>query len=219
MHLYLTRHGETQWNVQGRIQGWGNSPLTARGREQASQLGQRLADVPLKAVYCSDVDRTRETAEIIIAGRQIEIRRMSQLRETCWGRWEGKTAAEIEAAEPELWARFIARGSQMSEHDDSCEWETQTLVPGGETLEEVNRRISEALEIIRESAQDDDDRVLVVGHGGSLRLFLTLALDLPPRKIRRWHLDNASLSHILYLKGHPPVIQQVNDTGHYGGGI
>jgi probable phosphoglycerate mutase len=219
VYLLLARHGETEWNVERRIQGWGNSSLTERGRDQARALSVRLKDTPIMSAYCSDSGRAIETAQLIVADRDIPLHTSDLLRETSWGLWEGKTAAEIEASDPELWRQFIARGSQMSAQDDSSDWESETLVPGGDTLRSVNSRITKALHLIQSSSQCDDDRILVVGHGGSLRVFLTLALDLPPRRIRRWHLDNASLTHIYYPKGHPPVIQKVNDTGHYGGGL
>jgi len=215
MHLLIARHGETRWNVERRIQGWGDSPLTEIGRNQARQLAMRLGDIRLSAVYSSDLGRAIETAKIIVGDRSLPVVRLSDLRETSWGKWEGMTAAEIQAVEPDLWAQFTARGREFNESEDETDWEASTVVPDGETLTAAASRISSALTLIRSQHPRDDDWVMVVGHGGSLRFFVTLALGLPPRRIRRLHMDNASLTHILYLRGHPPIIKCLNDTGHH----
>lgn len=217
MQLFLVRHGQTRWNAERRIQGWGDSPLTDDGIAQARRIAARLADVEIAAVYSSDLGRAVETARIIADGRGLSVTTLFDLRETSWGDWEGRTAAEIDAAQPDLWGRFLSRGREMNESEDDFEWETTTVVPGGETLASACARISSALATIRSAHPGDDEPVLVVGHGGSLRFFVTLALGLPPRRIRRLQLENASLTHISYLRGHPPVIVRVNDTGHCGG--
>ncbi len=216
MHLLLVRHGETLWNIERRIQGWGDSALSETGRAQAGQLAVRLAHVPLTAVYASDLGRALDTASIVAAPHSLSVQPLRDLRETSWGDWEGKTAHEIELEQPGLWAKFTARGREHNENEDEADWETSTVVPNGETLTQAAQRIASALKTIKHAHAADDETVLVVGHGGSLRFFVTQALGLPPRRIRRLHLDNASLTHILYLNGHPPIIKCVNDVGHYG---
>jgi broad specificity phosphatase PhoE len=176
----------------------------------------RLCDVDLAGIYSSDLGRACETAGIIALGRSVVVEQLPELREVGWGAWEGMTTAEIRSSQPDLWARFTARGREMSESEDESDWETSTVVPGGETLTDSAHRIREALAQIKESHPQDDEWVLVVGHGGSLRFFVTLALGLPPRRIRRLHLDNASLTHILYSRDRPPIIKCLNDTGHHG---
>ncbi|HEY3331170.1 MAG TPA: histidine phosphatase family protein [Capsulimonadaceae bacterium] len=215
MHLLIVRHGETVWNVERRIQGWGNSDLTDRGKRQARQLRDRLRSRSLAAVYSSDLSRAVDTAEIIAAPHHLAVNQLRELRETSWGDWEGKTAFEINAAHPELWAKFRNRGREMSENDDSDDWDTTTVVPNGETLSAASARISYALNLLHNEHRGEDDLVLVVGHGGSLRFFVTLALGLPPRGVRRFHLDNASLTHIAFSASHSPVLRQMNDTGHH----
>lgn len=214
MHLLIARHGETVWNVERRIQGWGNSSLTERGRRQASQLAARLENVPLAGIYSSDLGRAVQTAQIVAAGRSLTPITLTDLRETSWGDWEGKTAADIQTVQPDLWAKFIARGHEMNETEDEADWETSTVVPAGETLSQSAARITNALATIRANHPADDEWALAVGHGGSLRFFVTLALGLAPRRIRRLHVDNASLTHILYLRGHPPIVKCFNETGH-----
>jgi probable phosphoglycerate mutase len=214
MLLLLARHGETQWNVEKRIQGWGNSDLTEAGRAQVRRLGARLADEPISGVYTSDLPRAVETTRLILGKRDVPVTMLADLRETSWGEWEGKTAIELEAEVPELWAKFTSHGRAMNESEDASDWETSTVIPGGETLNDAAHRIASALKTIRAAHPADMEQVLVVGHGGSLRFFLTAALGLPPSRSRRFHLDNASLSTVLYVGGHPPVVKGINDVGH-----
>ena len=96
-HWYLVRHGETDWNLTERIQGQVDVPLNATGRRQVSHLAKRLTDLPLDAIYSSDLARTHETARIIAADRDIAIATDPDLREFSFGEWEGLTAEEIEA--------------------------------------------------------------------------------------------------------------------------
>jgi len=207
MLLLLARHGETEWNVGKRI----------KGRNQAQALAQRLNGDNIAAIYCSNSQRAVDTAQVVSSGRDIPVVQLPDLREMGWGDWEGKTVAEIEAEDPALWSRYIARGHENPAHEESPDWEATTEVPNGETVQAASERIVRALERILRDHPDDNETVLVVGHGGSLRFFFTHALGLKPRRIRRFQLGNASLSSILYLKGHPPVVESINDTGHHGG--
>ena len=97
--LLLVRHGETDWNADGRLQGHTDRPLSEFGRRQARQLAQELADENLDAIYASDLSRARETAEIV--GKRLELAVVLDpaLREKDWGSWEGLTAVERERVE------------------------------------------------------------------------------------------------------------------------
>src|SRR5688572_1867523 len=98
--LLLIRHGETQWNLDHRVQGHHDVPLTDRGKEQAYRLARWLADEPLHAVYGSDLRRSWETAEIVASGRA-PVRREPRIREASFGLFQGLTTAEIESRYPE----------------------------------------------------------------------------------------------------------------------
>jgi probable phosphoglycerate mutase len=213
MHLLLARHGETEWNVARRIQGWGDSALTERGLKQAQSLAERLKDVKLTAAYSSTLPRAMRTADIATTGHGLSVTHLDGLRENGWGAWEGKTATEIEAESPELWAEFVKRGHDEGSGDVS-DWESTTLIPGGETLNVGAARVMDALDHIRAEHPGENDWVLVVGHGGSLRFAFTQVLELRPWMIRRFHLDNASLSHVHYMTKRAPVLSFINDTGH-----
>jgi 2,3-bisphosphoglycerate-dependent phosphoglycerate mutase len=97
--LLLVRHGETDWNAAGRLQGHTDRPLSDFGRRQAKQLAEELVNEPLDAIYASDLARARETAEI--AGERLGLPVVvdPDLREKDWGNWEGLTSVERDRVE------------------------------------------------------------------------------------------------------------------------
>ena len=92
--LLLVRHGETDWNAAGRLQGHTDRPLSDYGREQARRLADELANEELDAIYASDLARARETAEIVGARLNLPVVLDRDLREKDWGTWEGLTPPE-----------------------------------------------------------------------------------------------------------------------------
>ena len=90
--LLLVRHGETDWNADGRLQGHTDRPLSDFGRRQARQLAEELADESLEAIYASDLARARETAEIVGGRLELPVVLEPDLREKDWGTWEGLTS-------------------------------------------------------------------------------------------------------------------------------
>jgi probable phosphoglycerate mutase len=92
--LLFARHGETDWNASGRLQGHTDRPLNAYGRRQAAELAERLREDPVDAVHASDLARARETAEIVGAALGLPVVLDPDLRERNWGTWEGLTPDE-----------------------------------------------------------------------------------------------------------------------------
>ena len=90
MELYIVRHGRTEWNAKGLIQGISDIPLLEEGREMARQTARGLKTVSLDAVYASPLSRAFETAEILVEGRNLEIRKDQRLREMDFGIYEGE---------------------------------------------------------------------------------------------------------------------------------
>lgn len=151
--LVLIRHGETEWNRQGRIQGHLDSPLTAEGIQQARACAQRLRDEHFDHVVTSDLPRVRHTAELLLDGRDIPTRLDAALRERSYGIGEGLTYAEMDAQHPEFFSRIRTTDPDYA-------------VEGSESRREFHQRITRAL---RGIAQDHSGkRVLVVTHGGVL---------------------------------------------------
>jgi alpha-ribazole phosphatase len=158
--LFLARHGETDWNRDGRWQGQTDTPLNARGREQARALAERLGEEPISAVYASDLARAAETAEIVARRLGAPVSTDSRLRELHFGSWEGLTTMEIEERFPDEVARWRA--------DDGS-----GAFAGGESYVEMGRRVVEALADI--AAAHPSDAVLVILHGGPIRGLLAHA--------------------------------------------
>jgi broad specificity phosphatase PhoE len=149
--LLLVRHGETDWNVEQRVQGHTDRPLNETGLAQAQALATELADEHLDAVYASDLSRARDTARAIADPRGLEVAVLPALRERHFGTWEGLRHDEIHE-------RFPHRA-------ESDPW------GDGETPEELAARVLSALGDIAE--WHPEGRVLVVTHGGALRAVLS----------------------------------------------
>jgi len=97
--LLIVRHGETDWNASGRLQGHTDRPLNDYGRRQAAELAQRLESDDVAAIYASDLSRAKETAEIVGARLGLAVALDPDLRERNWGSWEGLTPGERDAVE------------------------------------------------------------------------------------------------------------------------
>src|SRR5690242_3725629 len=104
--LYITRHGQTQWNVAGRAQGRHDSPLTELGIQQATWLSEALRPIDFAAIYSSSTLRARRTAEILRDKRPIEVIAHDHLRELHMGNWEGQKHSELQERFPEEYFAF-----------------------------------------------------------------------------------------------------------------
>jgi 2,3-bisphosphoglycerate-dependent phosphoglycerate mutase len=166
--LLLARHGETDWNRARRWQGHADRPLTARGRAQAAELAERLADIALDAVYSSDLRRARETAEAVAQAQGVDLVQLAELREVSVGSWEGLTREEAEARFPNGFRRWLAGGTGW---DD------------GETYAEMSKRVLVAVDRIASEAKGS--RVLIVSHGGPIRAIHGAALGMEVEAYRR----------------------------------
>ena len=199
--LLLVRHGETAWNAAGRFQGHMDVPLSPHGRQQAAALARTLAAEPVHAVYASDLQRTWETALILAAPAGLQVQQEPRLREITFGHWEGLTLAEIEQHHATALAAWRADPMQVAP-------------PGGETLAQVTNRVQAAMAHLVAIGQEYT--VVLVAHGGSLRVLLCLALGLPPRAYRQFALAPGSLSE-LYIDQQDAVLTRLNDTHHLSG--
>ena len=204
-HILLARHGETDWNKIGRVQGWTDIPLNAAGEAQADALAERLRDTPISAVYSSDLSRAALTAAPIARTHGLEVRQLPELREKGYGDWEGLTGAELERDYAELWHRYHALR------------DLSVVVPNGETWPEVRARMARVLERILADHAAPDDTVVVVSHGASARMVILEALQAPLEMLLRLHLDNVSLSRLDFRGGGDSRVIFLNDTGHVAG--
>ncbi len=167
--LLLARHGETDDNVPPlRFQGQRDTPLNDNGRAQARELAERVAahDPPVTSLWCSDLSRARETAEIV--GERIGLTPQldARLREGWRGEWEGFLFDEISARDPERYAAWRNPDAEVG-----------FQFPGGETLAQQQARVLAALAEL-------PDGSLVVCHGGSIR---TMLCRHDPRGLAAFH--------------------------------
>ncbi|MBI5260561.1 MAG: histidine phosphatase family protein [Bradyrhizobium sp.] len=169
--IYYLRHGETEWNVLGRLQGAQDVPLNERGRRQAVQAAHILTGLfrrngrePLSLPFVSSpLGRARSTMELVRAELQLPVNEYGlddRLREIGYGVWEGCTLAESEASHPELYAQRLAD-----------KW--SVCPPGGETYAEVQQRMRDWYNSLRSDT-------VAVAHGGTARaLMVALGIETP----------------------------------------
>lgn len=214
--LYLVRHGITQMNEDGKLQGQSDLPLNSAGQRQAQALAARLARVPLERVIASDLQRALQTAQII-ADRQAADRQTAGLqsaglphlaveaepclRELHFGDWEGLSYQRLQEQFPQELAKWQAEPYGFAP-------------PGGESLGKLAQRVAGFYENL--ASNKDQANLLVVAHGGPLQVLLCLALKLPAQNYWQFHLEPASLSQIgLYPQG--AILNLLNDTSHLTG--
>ncbi len=196
---YLVRHGVTDWNRDGRLQGQTDIPLSEAGREQGRLTAKRLAGVSFVAAYASDLIRAQETASLVLEGRKVPLSLTPELRELNYGEWEGRTFKWIEEGNPSGSIQNIANDPDFAP-------------PGGESTAQLCGRIMEASTRLLDT-HGDDDNVLVVGHGGSLRALAVSMLGLPAASLWRMGTSTASVS-ILRRRDEGWQLELWNDTSH-----
>ncbi|MCY9034539.1 histidine phosphatase family protein, partial [Bacillus inaquosorum] len=149
LHLYIARHGQTQWNVEKRMQGWLDSDLTELGLYNARALGKRLKDIELNQVYISPSKRTEETAKNILGSRRLPLVKDYMFKEMSLGSWEGKKQEDIERDEPDLFHAYFHHPEAYRQ-------------PGCETFFDLESRVRLALQTILDSHSSGN--VLLVTH-------------------------------------------------------
>lgn len=201
MRILLARHGETQWNVDGRSQGQGfDIPLSDIGRTQALRLGERLSGLPIVRAVASPLLRARQTAELALGERAGMLTFDDRLMEISHGQWEGLLPHEIRGAFPELQRAWRETPDQVQ-------------LPGGESLREVDARAWPAFQAACRGL-GAEDLVLIVTHDGVNRTLLCRVLGLPLARV--WSFRQASACLNL-LEGsdleHLQVVR-INDASH-----
>jgi probable phosphoglycerate mutase len=169
--LFLIRHGETEWSASGQHTSRTDLPLTATGTRQAELLAARLAGLRFTAVFTSPMRRARDTCRIAGFDRDAVV--TDDLREWDYGAYEGRTTDDIRAEEPG-WTIWTAE------------------IPGGETLEDVGRRVDRVIE----RALEVDGDVALFGHGHCLRILAARWVRLPPAGGALLELSTATVSRL-----------------------
>jgi phosphoserine phosphatase len=179
--VILCRHGETDWNIEGRWQGRTDVPLNERGRRQARALAQTLRDEPVAAVYSSTLERAYDTALEIATVHGLRVQRDARLDEIDQGAWEGKRRDEIVVSHPRELERWTG-------------YPIDLRLPGGETLEEVRARVRAALDDI--ILLHEGRTICIVAHSVSMAAIKHELQGLPLPEALRTLPANASWERI-----------------------
>lgn len=199
--IYLVRHGATVLTAEDAFAGETDVALSDEGRDQARSLAARLSGEPIAAFYASPMSRTMDTARILAAPHQAEVRPKDGLREISHGHWEGRKRAEVEKLFPEEYARWEADPFSISP-------------PGGESGLSVTARALPALIGIVE--ENRDRHALLVSHKATIRLLISTLLGFDPRSYRdRLDQSPASLNILDFKDPTHARLSLFNDTSHY----
>lgn len=164
--LYIMRHGRTDWNEQHRLQGSTDIPLNEEGRRMAEKAGEEYRDVPLDICFCSPLRRARETAEIVLRGRNIPIRTDDRLREMSFGEYEGR---ENSFSDPDCPISILFQRPEAYTHS----------VGGAETFGELFARTGAFLRERAVPLTEEGKNVLIVGHGAMNLSIISQVRGLP----------------------------------------
>lgn len=203
--ILLIRHGETDWNVEKRLQGHIDIALNAEGQRQAAALGRALEGEPLDAIFASDLQRARDTAQAVadLQGKHVQLD--AALRERCYGGFEGLQHADIEQRYPLDFAAWKAR-------------EPDARYPAGERIAETLREFSEravtAVSAIAHLARSNNHRkIAIVTHGGVLECIYRWATGTALTHARDFDVFNASINR-LHWDGRDMQIAQWAEIAH-----
>jgi probable phosphoglycerate mutase len=199
--LVVVRHGETQWNVAGRIQGHTDSPLTAAGRAQAEAIGARLEKESFECLVSSDLGRAWQTAEAIARRTGHAIVANPRIRERHFGEGEGLTYDEVDARWPEGFSR-----TRQTDPD--------YVIPGGESRRQLYERIRDEFESLARDAAGGCHAV--VCHGGVLAILYRHIHGIPLGEPRAIPIPNASYNALRHDGGRW-VVEAWGDTAHLAG--
>lgn len=201
--LCLVRHGETDWNAAGRLQGSTDIPLNEHGRRQALATAARLADERFDQIYSSDLGRAMDTARASAERLGLPIRPLASLRERDYGHIQGLTHDEALQRYPLLQPRLRAR-------------EPHATPPGGESLAVFSQRVQRAFEALAESHAGAS--LLIVSHGGVLDIAYRLATGMPLEAPRDFVIGNACINWIVH-DGTDWQLESWGDDAHLTGAL
>jgi probable phosphoglycerate mutase len=170
LRIYLARHGQTDWNVEGRTQGGTDTTLNDTGRRQARDLKKRLTGIQFEGIYSSALRRSRETAEIVHG--QTRVTSLSGLGERRFGKFEGLLTSDPESG-PEFQRRI---------------WTPDDSLDGGESLNTFRERVRTAIDTIRK--QHAKGSILIVGHSYTNRMILSVIFGLTIEQMRSFEQSN-----------------------------
>lgn len=183
--IYMVRHGETDWNAEERIQGHTDIPLNSKGTSQAEELNSYLEPLHFAAIFSSDLQRAKKTAEIINTTRNAPLKTSACLRERCMGRFEGKKLAVLN--------EHLKMQAQMLEGLPKEEYLAYRYCPASESFADAYKRVKTFLD--QEIQNFSNKNVLLVTHHGIIRAILEHLEYFPGHK---WTINNCGYIHLNY---------------------
>ncbi|MCI9393189.1 MAG: GNAT family N-acetyltransferase [Oscillospiraceae bacterium] len=202
--IYLVRHAEAEGNLYRRIHGWYDALITDNGFRQIEALARRFADVPIDAVYSSDLYRTMTTARAVYVPKKLPLRTDPDLREIKMGDLEDVPFGQARYADPENMALF---------HHSDPAWRR----PGGEGFQEVGERLVRSLARIVQAHPDQS--LAVFSHGTAIRQAVARIRSLPPDQWRTLgHSDNTAVTKLVW-DGAQFLVEYTSDASHVPDGL
>lgn len=196
--IYLTRHGETEWNIEKRLQGRGDSPLTKDGIQRAKELRDRIKNIDIDVIYSSPIKRALNTANILRGNKNIDIVTDDSLMEMCFGDYEGKKIDIVQEENPSWDINLIMQGN------------VEICAPNGENLKEVRERISKLMNKI--IAENIGKSILIVTHGITLKALMYYFKD---EDVNSEVMGQATLTKINIDEKNNFYIEFKNDDSHF----
>ncbi|KRT91412.1 histidine phosphatase family protein [Bacillus glycinifermentans] len=163
--LYIARHGQTEWNIEKRMQGWEDSKLTTLGLANAEALGEKLRDIPFQAAYVSTSGRAVDSAMAILKNRSIPIIKDDIFKEISLGSWEGKTFDDIKRNDPEMLDAYFQAPERYIPNE------------GGESFRQFEERVRRALGQIARKHREGN--ILLVTHSVFILMLLNIFKKRP----------------------------------------
>lgn len=197
--LFLVRHGQTEWNLEGRYQGITNTKLTKEGKKQVKLAAKYLSKVNFSGFYSSPIGRTIETAETFKKTLNKDYQIKENLKEMNFGKWEGLKFDDI----------FV---KYRTDFGNWIKNPFENPPTGGESFNDIIERGSQEINNIL-NENEDDSNILLITHGGFIVAMLVHWLEIPPD---RWSsiIQNHGAINIVVIDKEIPYISQINFTGH-----
>ncbi len=217
MNILIIRHGETDWNVENRCQGWRNIPLNANGKSQTVDTLKAIRNIHISKIYSSPLIRAYEMAYKISKVKKVPLFVIDDLKEVNFGIWEGKKIDFIKQKFQSLYHIWVTQPEKI-------------CFPNGENLKAFSQRVIKSFnKIVNENLKINNDKklfskinnnslektkILIISHGMVNRIILCKILGLSIGQFRYLSNDNASISEIEVNSEGKLSLKRINDTCH-----
>ncbi len=197
--IILIRHGVTDWNAEGKIQGQSDTQLSSEGMYQARMLIAYFPFETIDAIYSSNLQRAMKTAEFIANKFKLEVIPVRELREIDFGNWEGRSFEDVAKEEPAEFKKFFVQPDML-------------MFKGGESFAEVQSRAMLSLKKIVK-LNGDKKQIVIVTHGAVIRTIIAAILEMPLRKI--WSIKQYNTAvNVLNFDDGDYSIELMNSINH-----